>query len=256
MNRQILKKKELCGQIEYMDRKIITMLNRLNNISFENYRVASRQIVMEETPGGRGDEQPSEGLSQDGESNLVVSEMIPHGVIDVEHDSIDWDILRREIELLNSAWPVILLDLHSLNIDGESILAFSRELSIAIIHIRDEDKRNSLTSLATLYSYLPKFLEGIPGEDINRNKKQTKSYVINAYVLVEQENWEEITKYLAEADRVFRDIISDVEFAKKNEFKINKSFVLLKELESTIEFRDERLFYMQYRNFMQSLNVL
>ncbi|MCL2354830.1 MAG: hypothetical protein FWC68_02950 [Oscillospiraceae bacterium] len=243
-----LQQEKLVEQIRYLDAKIVGMLNKLNNISFDNYAITTRQIGIN-TNGNENEE------SEDFET-ILSTEMVPDTVLLSNHDYINWEILKQEIELLNSAWATIILNLYSMEIDAEEILAFSRDLDIAIINIKGEDKRGSLTSLARLYSHLPKYLENIEEEVITKHIKQTKAFVLNAYALVEQRNWAEVASNIVEADNAFRNILSDIDYVRSNEFKVNRTYVLLKELERSIEFRDSEIFFMNYRNLMQALNTM
>ena len=239
---------KLATQVRYLDAKIIGMVNRLNNISFENYTVTSRQVMINSS-----EEENANGSE---ENSITVNEMVPDNVLLADTENIDWDTLKQEIELLKFAWSTIILNLYSMGIEAEAILGFSRDLDIAIINIRGQDKRGSLTSLARLYSYLPRYLENIEEEVVMKHIKETKSFIINAYALVEQRNWAEVGTNIEAADNAFRNVINNLEYVRDNEFKVNRAYVLLKELERSLEFRDSQIFYMNYRNVMQALSII
>ena len=54
----------------------------------------------------------------------------------------------------------------------------------------------------------------------------------------------------------FMTIMADVEYAKVREYKINQTYVLLKELKQSVNTKDHQLFYMKYKNVMESMNTL
>ena len=62
--------------------------------------------------------------------------------------------------------------------------------------------------------------------------------------------------YISEANNSFRNLINDIEYIRDNEFKVNRTYVLLNELERSLEFRDVNIFLMNYRNVMQSLDTM
>ena len=231
------------SQIQFLDNRIILMMNKLNNISLENYTVTSHEAMIEEMG--------------EGEENILVSEMVPNTVLTSENNqNIDWHAIRGEIERVNSAWSVIILDLYEIDVNGDMLLEFGRELDIAIININGEDKVGSMSSLSRIYGYLPRFLENIPSEENLRNIKQTKSFLLNAYTGVERRNWIEVGTNVEEATNSFRNVIQNLDYMRDNEFRANRTYVMLNELKRSLEFRNEAIFHINYRNVMQSLNTL
>lgn len=261
---QILKEKVI-QELEYLDAKIINMLNRLNNINFENYTVISEKISIgenQDVSAKNAEEEDSESAASsddktEGSNDIInVTKMEPDTILATDSSNIDWTTLKNEIELLNSSWSVIILDLYSLKLNSDEILLFSATLDKCILSIKDENSRDSLSNLSELYGFIPIYLAGLNEEQSRMNIKQTKAYIIKSYALVEQDNWVEIMKNIQEADSVFKRVITDVEYVKTREYKINQAYVLLKELQQSINSKDSKLFYIKYKNVMESLNVL
>ena len=44
--------------------------------------------------------------------------------------------------------------------------------------------------------------------------------------------------------------------AKKNEYKVNKTYILVKELQNSLNLQDKEVFYMKYKNLLESINTL
>ena len=57
-------------------------------------------------------------------------------------------------------------------------------------------------------------------------------------------------------EKTFKNVVNDIEFAKKNEYKINKTYVLIKELQNSLDLQDKEVFYMKYKNLLESINTL
>lgn len=266
-------------EIEYLDTQIVSILNKLNNISLQNYTITSEEITLgEESSSGGGSSSGSSGgggeSSSEGESggqqnesssqnktnneqnNITITQMGPGTILETDENDIDWPSIKNEIETINEAWGVIILDLSSLNVDSNDILEFSSTLDDCILSIKEEDKASALTNLSKLYSFIPKFERNISSSNSKQNIKQIKSYIINAYSIVEKDDWANIEANIAEGEKVFSNIINDIEYIKDKEYKVNKAYVLIKELQNSLSYKDKKLFYVKYKNLIESINVL
>lgn len=271
-------KDKVIQELEYLDSQIISIVNKLNNISMQNYTISSEEVSLGEentngTSSSQSGNEPSGGSGVSGgeqkesgsqssageeseKANITSTQMEPKTVLDSNENDIDWKSIKSQIETINEAWTVILIDLSSLNIDNNYILNFSSTLDDCIISIKDENKIESLTNAAKLYSYIPIFERGISSENSTQNIKQVKSYIINAYAVVEQDEWQTIEDNLIEAEKTFKNITNDIEYIKNKEYKINRTYVLIKELQNSLSHRDRKLFYVKYKNLMESINNL
>lgn len=257
-------KEKVIQEIEYFDSKIITMLNELNNISFENYTLVSKEITVGTDSKSQSQNTSKQSMTTEGTDDkkvqsgntITATELETDTILESDQNNIDWKAIKSEIELLNSSWSIVLLDLYDSNVNNDDILNFSRALDISIISIKNENKKDSLSNLAILYSYLPKYLESISAENGMQNAIKTKSYLINAYALLEQDDWTNIMTNVIEAEKTLNNILNDLEFIKNREYKANKSYVLLKEFQSSLETKDKQIFYLKYKNLMESINTL
>lgn len=271
-------KNKVVQELEYLDSQIVSIINKLNNISMQNYTISSEEVSLGEentngTSSSQSGNEPSGGSGVSGgeqkesgsqssageeseKANITSTQMEPKTVLDSNENDIDWKSIKSQIETINEAWTVILLDLSSLNIDNNDILNFSSALDDCIISIKDENKIDSLTNVAKLYSYIPTFERGISSENSTQNIKQVKSYIINAYSVVEQGDWQTIENNLTEAEKTFKNITNDIEYMENKEYKINRTYILIKELQNSLSHRDRKLFYVKYKNLMESINNL
>lgn len=261
-------------ELNYLDTHIISMANNLNNISLENYKITSESVEVEEkskkvSTGNTGGSQEtatgqtgeeSSGQSQSSQNsennNINTTKMEENAILDSNQDDIDWKTMKYEIENINQTWSVILLDLYSLNVSNDDIVAFSEILNNSIISIKNENKIDSLSNIAKMYSYIPIYEKAISAENSMQNIKQTKSFLINAYSFVEQGNWNEIQTNINECEKTFKNIVNDMEFAQKKEYKINKTYVLIKEMQNSLYLQDKEIFYIKYKNLLESINTL
>lgn len=274
-------KSKIARELDYLDTQIISILNDLNNISLQNYTVTSEEITLGEkgssggsssggsssqgggasgssTGGGeQGQTSSQSGSGNDTQkSNVTTMKMQPETILSSDENVIDWNTIKNKIETINEAWGVIILDLSNLNVDNNDILSFSSTLDDCILSIKDEKKVDTLTNIAKLYSFIPKFERGISAENSTQNVKQAKSYIINAYSLVEKDDWTSIGNNISECEKTFKNITNDMEYMKDKEYKVNRTYVLIKELQNSLTYKDKKLFYVKYKNVMESINTL
>lgn len=267
-------KEKVIEEMRYLDTRIVDTLNSLNNITLENYSVSSKEITTT-TQSTQGSGQSSEGKSETSTTNaqgssssssstensskdekVSVSEMEREAVILTDVNDVDWKNIKNQIELINSFWAIIAIDLYSFNVNNEDITGFNTALDKAILSIKDENKEEALTNLTEMYSYIPRYLKAISAENSIQNIYQTKEHILRAYSLVEKDDWGTITTSVNEARNSFNNIMSDTDYTNKNKYKVDKAYILINDLISAIPNNDATLFYMKYKNVIQALNVM
>lgn len=265
--------KKLQSEIQYLDKKIIGIMNKLNNITLENYEVKSKEIKSESnkqnessqnsessedksSQEGSGSEGQKEENSESGQKtdSIKVLQMQPSNILVINKDEIDWNTIKSEIELMYSTWNSILLDLYNLDIENENILGFSQELDNVVLAAKLEDKQKTLETLANIYSYLPKYMDKISTEESAKNILQTKANVMKAYALIEQENWDEVQNQINLADNAYAKVTNDVQYIENKQGEVSKVYVLIKELKNSINVKDKDIFYIKYKNLMNSID--
>ena len=251
------------SEIEYLDSKIIGMLNKLNNISYQNYKITTEKIELDESAGQEGEQSSSpqkgtEGNSSSGgeasqKETINQSEMDHSSILEAKTQSINWTDIKSDIELLHDTWSTIIIDLTQRGINKQDMDEFSRLLDNTTVAIKEENKEESLTGLTDMYSYLPRFL-GNEGEEIQKNIKNVKAHILKAYSLVESDNWEQMNTEVNEAINYYNSIINQTSYVSENSFNIEKANVSLKELQNSLTVKDKKVFYIKYRNLMEQLS--
>ncbi len=257
-------------ELDYLDTKIVNILNKLNNITLRNYNLSKEEIQKEENssnsmPEGNKDNNTNEQKESDGQSNnsskteetnITVTSMEPKNILSIDETNIDWNMIKQEIEIINETWSIVLLDLSYLNVDNNDILNFSSVLNDTLLSIKDENKVNTLVNTAKLYSFIPIFEKQLKDNKEIQIIKQVKSHLLNAYSNVEQNNWVDIEKNISLSEETFKNIIGNSEYMKNKEYKVNKTYVLLKELQNSLKYKDKNIFYLKYKNLIESINML
>lgn len=203
--------------------------------------------------GKSGQEQSSEQVEG---QNIAVTEMQNNSILNLDTEDIDWEKMKTTIESLNTSWGIITIDLENSNVFYEDITEFNKLLNDTIISIKNEDKETTLTNLTNLYSYVPKFLVAISADKHTQNIETTKYHIYIAYALASKEEWEAVSTNLTEAESTFLSIVNDTQYFEKNKFKVNKTHSLMKNLQTTIINNDKELFFLKYKNLVESMNTL
>lgn len=256
-------------EIGQLEDKMIAMMNNLNKISFSNFVLVEQKVEGDngnsnesgsETQSSskeQGSSSSSSGSSQnENNSNTKEStkfELKNSGVLVNENQEIDWDSIKINAELIYATWPTVVVDLHELNVKNEDILNFSTVLDQVTLSIKEENKITTLNNLASLYAFLPDYRSQISKDNERINIDYTKACVLNSYALVEQEKWEEMRVQLQNAIQYFSNVMNSIETNKQSQSRISKIYILLNELNNSIDVKNKELYYIKYKNVMQEL---
>lgn len=260
------------AELEYCHTRLVDILNNLNNISLQNYELISQKVQIsqetEETDGASGQSQSNNSQSSNESSNqstgqsssqsqeITVTEMQAKSVLSTDTNNIDWEALRSEIEVVNEYWDILMLDLYNAKVSNDDIINFANTLDQCTLNINAEDKNASLSNLAILYSYIPKFLNVISAETSLQNIRNTQSYTISAYVSANIDDWESVNTHMINAENAFISVLNDVEYSKNKEYKVNKTYMAIKDMQNAVKMQDKSLLFLKYKNLMENLNTL
>ena len=251
-------------EITYLDTKLLSLINYLNNIDLQNYKVVLTKV---ETSNSASSDNSSGQKSQsnDGEDSAesgidsketTLSKMEQETIIS-ETPEIDWKSIEGELEILCSTWPSIVLDLYDLNINPEDILNFSGDLDETIINVKNKDKALSCMYLAKLYSYLPKFLDKSTGDEVKMRAIEVKTYIVNAYSFAETDNWLKMEEEVTKAENILTSLVNDARLVDSDKkYNINKAYILVEELKKSLGTKDKGIFYIKYKNVLEQLNII
>lgn len=238
------------SEIDYLDNYIMLMLNSINDIDLKQY-----DAKIEKTENLNEILQESEETSsEDTGNNVVQYSIVPNTILNADK-TINWKNLKLEIENLNNTWPSIIVDLYKANVDNKKLTEFSDLINTCIGNIKNENRTETLNSLAKLYEYIPVFLEKIASDNQQIELAKTKVEVIKAYVNIDFANWEELKTSLDRAISNFEPIVNNTNEAEK-EYNIRKAYVLLQEFKNAVGTNDKDLLFMKYKNLMEELIIL
>ena len=278
--------KKINNELDYLGTTTLSMINSLNNLNLEDVvkvrRTAtssgenSQNNANSSSGNLSGDEEKNNSQTSDSQqqedssSNSKTDETSSTGtdtkntksfslednsILLRDNTNVDWRALESEAENLFTAWSTIILDLNSLNISNEDILAYNSNLDSLLNALKENDKANSAISLANLYSLNSKYINESSKNDESKKLAYIKSNVISAYSLVTAEKWEQVNQLLDQAEKGLLDVINTSgNTEERKQTKINKSYVMLKELIKTSNEKNAEIFYLKYINLIKELN--
>lgn len=202
---------------------------------------------------GNSSSEESSGSSSDSKKNNYQYQMIENSIL-VGNTEPNWEDLIYDIEQIYSNWSIVTLDLYKQNINNQKILNFNVDLDNAAKAIKDKNKEQSLILLAKLYSYIPAYFEDFSDDQMQTNLYKVKSNLFNAYSIIGQNNPNEVKNYLQASEEAMVSMMNNIQNQKT--YNLNKAYILLKDLQTTVDKNDVNIFYLKYKNLSEELNSL
>lgn len=263
-------------EISYLETKLIGMLNALNNIPISSSVMLEQSSVKSNqnneqggntqgSSGGSSEKSSSDNSSDSssGKSNNQNEESESYNKYSIKNenilietnDKIDWNYMKNTAEKLYTSWTSIMIDLHSVNIKNEDILGFSDNLNTLILNIENENKLLTLNNLAVLYAYIPVYMSQYSENKDRINIAYTKSYIINSYILTEEDKWDEMQTQIDNAQKYFGTVMNSIN-KDKMQNSVNKTYILLNEMKNVISLKDKKLYFIKYKNLMENIMTI
>lgn len=272
-------KEKTLAEVEFIEVKLVGLLNKMNNIEVRNYNVSVTEITQKKSlenesntanetsksaDKGNNDkanekgDTSSEQKTNDKESENQQNEKFQlkaTGVL-TRNEDIDWEQVKNDVEMLYSSIPTITLDLYQMQVAQEDILNFNKEIDILTLAIQKNSKEETLKSLSTIYEYIPKFMEKTTNDNLIKTITKTKSDLFKSYSQLDRKNWQEISEMIKKAVDNFSQLLTDTKIDSNKQYTINKVYVMLNELQNAVKVQDINVFLIKYKNILEEMNDL
>ena len=253
---------KITQEIEYLDRYIIALLGDFDSLTIGSYlkEEKSSNIQVESDRTMQEDEaktqQSNTYKKDDGKKEEPANNKQSNILANEGKYTTKWDLIQDQIEELYHIWNTVNIDLHSVEIDGKSILAFSNYLNDSTQNIKKKDKLTSMESIVKLYQLLPKYSESYKPDSKETNMLKIQSNIVTAYVNVSNDKWQEAQKQLAEASSSFTNLLNSVNQDFQNRTTVSQCYVMINELNKAVNLKDKEIFFIQYQNLMGKMDII
>ena len=218
--------KKINNELDFLGTTTLSMINSLNNLNLEDV------VKVRQTSTNSGDNSQNNANSSSGDEG--------------KNNSKTSDSQQQEDSSSNSKTD----ETSSTGTDTKNT-----NLDSLLKALKVNDKANSAISLANLYSLNSKYINESSKNDESKKLAYIKSNVISAYSLVTAEKWEQVNQLLDQAEKGLLDVINTSgNTEERKQTKINKSYVMLKELIKTSNEKNAEIFYLKYINLIKELN--
>lgn len=274
-------KEKTFSEIEFLETKLVNLLNDMNNVETRNYNISVSEITeqakdQKESSNNSSKQQGSQesenstsnGNSTSGDSSSSTNSssdvgnqknqkfnLEANGVL-TNSDEINWSDVKSEIEILYSSIPTITLDLYQMNINQEDILGFNKEFDNLTVVAKEEKKEETLKELAILYEYIPRFMQNSTDYEINKIIIETKANLFKAYSKLDSKNWTEISNDTKQAIDSYSKLLTNTNIDSSKQYSISKVYVMINELQNAVELQDESVFLIKYKNILEESNSI
>lgn len=272
-------KEKTLAEVEFIEVKLVGLLNKMNNIEVRNYNVSVTEITQKKSLENESNTANETSKSADKENNDKSNEkgdtsseqktndkesenqqnekfqLKATGVL-TRNEDIDWEQVKNDVEMLYSSIPTITLDLYQMQVAQEDILNFNKEIDILTLAIQKNSKEETLKSLSTIYEYIPKFIEKTTNDNLIKTITKTKSDLFKSYSQLDRKNWQEISEMIKKAVDNFSQLLTDTKIDSNKQYTINKVYVMLNELQNAVKVQDINVFLIKYKNILEEMNDL
>lgn len=259
---QMLKEKGI-SEVEYLGSTITSIMNGINNITYSNYRIISEEIKTDdkssnsESGSGNGESNSAsggEGSNSTTQNNSINnSSMVAKSLLEQKDVNINWTELNSQLQEIYSSWPTIMMDLTSLNVNKDNLLKFNSKLDEIAKNFENKDEKKSLISLSELYDLVNLYIKDFSGDETKKSVFDVRARILSAYAYTESEDWAKVSENIAKAKEHFSNILNNQVNNMNKIDVINKSYILINELEQDSNDKSVKTFLVNYENLMQEL---
>lgn len=271
------------SEIEYLENEFINLFNEVNNIKFENYTISETEIKENKTQSkneettksenGNGSKNDSGDESKNSsnsngssdssgktstngeqeESNNKQYKLETNGIL-ISSSDINWNQIKKDVEKMYTLIYPMTIDLYQTKTNQEDIGNFNKEFDNLTKSAKEENKENYLLELTKLYDYLPKFIENCTSNQSKNVVIKTKNNIFKAYSILDKEDWNQISKNINDASQEFTKLITNTNQNETvNQYNVNKSYIMINELQNAVTLKDKEVFLIKYKNLLEEL---
>ena len=254
-------KEKTLEEINYLENKFMDLFNEVNNIKFENYTISATNMEEQNNKEQSNSESKSNESSHETQSSNQSQEsgenqqykLKEDGIL-TQENPINWNEIKNDVEKNYTKLYSTTIDLYKIVENKEEITNFNKEYDNLTNAVKNENKEDTLNKLSKLYDFLPTFVESCSDQEKDIAVIKTKKYIFKAYSILDNEDWQTMSQYINEALQEISKISTNMNGNEKNyQYNINKSYMIINELQNTISLKDKEIFLIKYKNLLEEL---
>ena len=254
--------RKVISEIKYLDINFVKLFNQMNNIEFDNYKISINEIdkkSLKDKKEDKSNEKNSSKSNEDEENeenrDIKIFDLKRINIL-TESKDINWQKIKDVVENMYLSIPTITLDLYQTKLDKKDILEFNREYDNLTKFVQEENKEKTLDELVLLYSKMVKISENVFPKEFDKLILNTKLNLFKGYSKLDSKNWEKILKDIDRSIEEFSKILTIKDIEKQKIYSINKIYIMLNELKSSINIENTEIFLIKYKNIVEELNKM
>lgn len=251
---------KISKEIEYINKDLVSLLGLFNNLEIgQNIFQASPEDTQIEKQADTVQSNKSNATEGKNENTTDVSNLAQQSTSILANNGKyepQWDKIKIKLEELYRTWNTISLDLHAMNIDGTSVLAFSDLLNTVTENTQKKNKEKAMEGIASLFELLPQYQKSFWPNEQSTQLLDLNSQFIRAYVLVTNEDWAQAETILTQSEQQFSNLINSVTINGENQSVINQSYILVNELRKAVSKKNKEIFYIHFQNLITKIGIL
>lgn len=249
---------KVLSEIKYIETTLVDIINDMYNLNDENYEVLANDVTVDNNDSSEEQSnQEDENDNEEDVDNQEISSNIEYELINnstiLASEEIDWESAKQTIELIYTSIPTITLDLYEIGISSENITEFNNLLDELTININSQNKQDVMYKIADIYKYIPVFLENTNESYVDKKIIEAKLNIIISFSKLESNNWEEINIYIQKADDILYELMLKNDLEENDVNLINKLYIMINELQNTVNLQDENIFLIKYKNLVDEM---
>ena len=166
---------------------------------------------------------------------------------------LNWDEINKTTNKINETLDTILLDLSEIEISNDDLINFRNQVNNLSIAVANQDETVLLQECSILYSLLPTYLEKYSNDKNKVDIMQLKSLVLSSFIYANLQDWENAKSTIDMAETKYKQMMDNIEYMKEYSYNLNKVYILVEEIKSSINQQQLDLSKIKYINFIEKI---
>lgn len=247
----------------YLNQYFITMLGEFNGLTIGDNRLQETEPKIQTNINTNLTDQTG-NKQNTSDNNLQKNNKVETKTDTVQNGILknngkyepEWEKIETQAEQIYQVWNTMSIDLYSLNIDSNLILSFNDGLNKATQAIKNKDKTKAIDEVTGLHSKILEYKKAYDTNSKSIDLLTIQSNSVAAYTDVTNERWNEANTKLANAEKIFSNLLNMVTDDYTNQATMSQCYISINELKKAVGLQDKEIFFIEYRNLMSKMEII